>query len=109
MRQVFGWWSCHELVQHQLFCSATGMGLGSESRTDSTLRTPGINNFDFAVFKRTTIHERVGLEFRTEFFNLFNHPEFSMPGQDVDSFTFGRIMETVNNPRLIQLALKLRF
>jgi hypothetical protein len=49
-------------------------GFGSESRTDPTLRTPGINNFDFAVFKRTAITERVGLEFRTEFFNLFNHP-----------------------------------
>ncbi len=54
-------------------------GFGSESRTDPTLRTPGIRNFDFAVFKRTPITERVGLEFRTEFFNLFNHPYFAPP------------------------------
>jgi hypothetical protein len=49
------------------------------------------------------------MEFRAEFFNLFNHPQFYLPGQDVDSSNFGQITETVNNPRLIQFALKLRF
>jgi hypothetical protein len=54
-------------------------GFGSESRADPTLRTTGISNFDFAVFKRTATTERIGLEFRTEFFNLFNHPYFAPP------------------------------
>ena len=36
-------------------------------------------NFDFALFKKTTFGERMGLEFRTEFFNLFNHPQFGFP------------------------------
>jgi hypothetical protein len=81
--------------------------LGNSDRTP--LYGPGFVNTDFSALKHFRIREGLDLEFRTEFFNLFNHPEFSMPGQDVDSFTFGRIMETVNNPRLIQLALKLRF
>ena len=55
-------------------------GFGNESRVDSSLRAQGINNFDFAIFKRTMIGERFGLEFRTEFFNLFNHTRFGVPG-----------------------------
>jgi len=100
------------------FAAPPAWGFGSESRTDSTLRTPGINNFDFAVFKRTTIHERVGLEFRTEFFNLFNHPYFAPPGTGFDGTPsgngFGQITSTVQGgvaspERLIQFALKLVF
>ena len=50
------------------------------------------------------------MDFRAEFFNLFNHPQFGLPGADTDSSTnFGVITSTVNNPRLIQFALKLRF
>ncbi len=48
---------------------------------DSVLRGDGVKNFDFAIFKRTTIAEKVGIEFRTEFFNLFNHPQFGIPGE----------------------------
>ena len=36
-------------------------------------------DFDFPIFKKTTIAERAGIEFRTEFFNLFNHPQFGPP------------------------------
>src|ERR1700728_2954290 len=44
-------------------------GFGTEARVDPVLRGPGIDNFDFAVFKRTKVSERLGIEFRTEFFN----------------------------------------
>ena len=100
------------------FAAPPQWGFGSESRTDATLRTPGINNFDFAVFKRTSITERVGLEFRTEFFNLFNHPYFSPPGTGFNGSPtgngFGVITSTVQGgvaspERLIQFALKLVF
>jgi len=100
------------------FAAPPAWGFGSESRTDATLRTPGINNFDFAIFKRTTIHERVGFEFRTEFFNLFNHPYFAPPGTGFDGTPtgngFGQITSTVQGgvaspERLIQFALKLVF
>ena len=93
------------------FTAPPDWGFGSESRVDSTLRAAGINNFDFAIFKRTNFAERYGLEFRTEFFNLFNHPQFGFPSQNLGSADFGAINSTVpsTNPRLIQFALKFVF
>ena len=75
-------------------------------------------NTDFSAIKNIPLafHEGMALQFRAEFFNIFNHPQFFLPGgspaqgvQDVDSANFGEITQTVNNPRLIQFALKLRF
>ena len=58
----------------------------------------------------------MNLQFRAEFFNLFNHPQFFLPGvgnsgmQDINTpSSFGVISNTVNNPRLVQFALKLKF
>jgi len=84
---------------------------GNEPRVDSSLRQQGIVNFDFAIFKRTTFGpaERMGLEFRTEFFNLFNHPQFAAPQTFLQSGSFGVVNNTVNNPRLVQFALKFVF
>lgn len=85
---------------------------GTESRTDPELRGHGINNFDFAVFKRTTIRELYQLEFRVETFNLFNRVKFSNPDTTVSTSatsTFGRITNQANTPRLLQLALRFRF
>jgi hypothetical protein len=96
------------------FAAPPEWGFGSEARVDPTLRAPGINNFDFAVFKRTSITERLGVEFRTEFFNLFNHPYFSPPATSFGSPGFGVITTTVgagvaSPERLIQFALKVVF
>jgi len=80
------------------------------------LSGPGQFNFDFSVLKTTQIAENSSLQFRAEFFNLFNHPQFSLPSQpnptntdilpDVGSLTGGWITSTSVNPRVIQLALK---
>jgi hypothetical protein len=88
--------------------------LGGESATDSTLRSDGIANFDFSLSKMTHITERVGLQFRADAFNLFNTPQFSWPGQSESSAPpsvsgFGIVNTQYNNPRLIQLALRLSF
>ncbi len=95
------------------FAAPPDWGFGTESRVDSSLRQDGIKNFDFALFKRTTFHERYGLEFRTEFFDLFNHPQFGPPGTGFNGTAtgngFGVVTSTVNNPRLIQFALKFKF
>ncbi|MGC2791126.1 MAG: TonB-dependent receptor, partial [Candidatus Sulfotelmatobacter sp.] len=48
---------------------------GNEPRVDATLRQQGVVNFDFAVFKRTSVFDRLNIEFRAEFFDLFNHPQ----------------------------------
>ncbi|HYE14057.1 MAG TPA: carboxypeptidase regulatory-like domain-containing protein [Pyrinomonadaceae bacterium] len=50
----------------------------------NTLRTPGINNWDMNVMKRTRLGETTSLELRTEFFNVFNHPQYGTPS--VSSF-----------------------
>ena len=70
-------------------------------------------NTDFSIIKRIPLsfREGVDIDFRAEFFNIFNHAQFGLPGSDVDT---GRAISaslpcTVNNPRLIQFALKLRF
>ncbi len=86
--------------------------LGNESATDPTLRTAGINNWDFSLLKKTTITERFNLEFRGEIFNLFNRVQFGPPNNSVTTAanpTTGIITTQVNQPRLIQLALRLLF
>jgi len=91
-----------------------GWAFGNEPRVDATLRQQGINNFDFAVFKKTTIAERASIEFRTEFFNLFNHPQFGPPNGTcctANNPAFGVVNSTIGNAqaRLIQFALKFEF
>jgi hypothetical protein len=90
--------------------------LGNSARTP--LFGPPLVNTDFSAVKNFPLpfRERTALQFRAEFFNIFNHPQFFLPGgspaqgvQDVDSANFGEITQTVNNPRLIQFALKLTF
>lgn len=86
--------------------------LGNESATDPVLRTPGINNFDFSLLKKTAINERFNLEFRGEIFNLFNRVQFGPPNAQVTTAanpTTGFITTQVNQPRLVQLALRLLF
>jgi hypothetical protein len=52
----------------------------------------------------------MGLNFRAEFFNLFNHAQFGLPINDISvSPGFGAVNSTVNNPRLVQFGLKLTF
>lgn len=86
--------------------------LGNAGRSDPSVRGPGINNFNFALFKRTAITERFNLEFRAEVFNLFNRVQFGQPNRTAttaSNATFGQITTQLNDPRLIQLALRLRF
>jgi len=71
---------------------------------------PDFVNTDFSLVKDFALpREGMGFNFRAEFFNLFNHPEFGSPINDINSPGFGAVNSTVNNPRLIQLALKLTF
>ncbi|HEY3744213.1 MAG TPA: carboxypeptidase-like regulatory domain-containing protein [Bryobacteraceae bacterium] len=84
--------------------------LGTASRTP--VNGPGFANTDFSMIKHFVLPFREGtrLDFRAEVFNLFNHPQFGSPGGDFNSpATFGVVNSTVNNPRLIQLALKVAF
>jgi hypothetical protein len=70
---------------------------------------PDYVNTDFSVIKQFALPREMGLNFRAEFFNLFNHAQFGLPVNDVSASGFGSVNSTVNNPRLVQLALKLTF
>jgi hypothetical protein len=72
------------------------------------VRGPGLVNFDFNLSKNFRITERQTLQFRAEFFNAFNHANFSVPGVNLDA-SFGQITATATEPRIIQFALKYRF
>src|SRR5580700_1144110 len=77
---------------------------------------PRFVNTDFSVIKNFPFREGISLQFRAEFFNLLNHAQFFLNGfadtgqQDINTpSSFGVVNNTVNNPRLIQFALRLNF
>jgi hypothetical protein len=90
--------------------------LGDASR--APLSGPDFVNTDFSVIKQFALPwEGIGLNFRAEIFNLFNHAQFATPNSTSSLGTpdfaspagFGSISATVNNPRLVQFGLKLTF
>jgi hypothetical protein len=91
------------------FAQPAAFTFGSEPRTDPVLRAAEINNFDFTVVKDTEIRERFRLQFRTEFFNLFNRVQFADPGTSFGSPQFGIVTSAMNLPGLVQLGLRLSF
>ena len=93
------------------FSEPPAFSYGNEPREDPTIRGGGVDNYNVALAKEFKVSERVGLIFRSEFFNLFNHPQFTptfastlygIPG-------FGTGGNQVNNPRLVQFALRMMF
>jgi len=74
---------------------------------------PGFNNTDLSIIKNTKLGERMRVQFRAEFFDLFNHANFGQPGNVVGSPTFGRITNTrfptgeTGSSRQVQFAFKL--
>ncbi len=82
--------------------------LGNASRVPAI--GPDFVNSDFSVIKQFALPGRdMGLNFRAEFFNLFNHTQYGLPVNDVSALGFGSVNSTVNNPRLVQFGLKLTF
>jgi len=82
---------------------------GNAPRTIPTLRSQGTKNVDFSAIKNTKVSERLNVQFRAEFFNLFNTVRFAPPNTSFDTPNFGVVSAQVNSPRIIQLALKLLF
>jgi hypothetical protein len=85
---------------------------GNESRNSSILRGPGVNNWDFTIAKNTKIGERTGLEFRAEMFNAFNRVQFGRPNTQISTnpnVQTGKITYQANDPRELQLVLRLTF
>jgi hypothetical protein len=83
--------------------------LGNMPRSWSAIRGP--INFDdnASVLKQFPFHDKFGVEFRAEAFNVLNKVDFGLPNAQVNSSTFGQITTQSNLPRNLQLALKLHF
>jgi hypothetical protein len=67
---------------------------------------PGINNFDMGLTKRIPITEAKAFEIRGEFFNIFNHTQFSNPGGDISSGNFGEVTGVRTPGRIGQVSAK---
>jgi Carboxypeptidase regulatory-like domain len=86
------------------FAKVTEPGtLGTAGR--NIVQGPGYMNWDFSMFKNFKVTESKQFQFRAEFFNLLNHPNFFVPDSDISSPTFGQVQEA-RSQRQIQLALK---
>jgi hypothetical protein len=69
---------------------------------------PGVQRWDLSLFKNIKFTERIGMQFRAEAFNIFNHTNFSGVDTTVGSSTYGTIT-SAHDPRIMQLGLKLNF
>jgi len=102
----------------------TNCGLSALGGAPTQIPGPGFHRLDFSVFKDIPFNERIRLQFRTEIFNIFNHPNFNSPGfggngvvsisgsTNFTSSNFGEIGSTRDAPydsRQIQFALKLYY
>jgi hypothetical protein len=102
----------------------TNCGLSALGGPPTQIPGPGFHRLDFSLFKDLSFNERVRMQFRTEIFNIFNHPNFNSPGfggngvvsisgsTNFTSSNFGEIGSTRDAPydsRQIQFALKLYY
>lgn len=96
----------------------TGTFVGTSTRNQ--VRGPGFQSVDLSVFKTGTIHEFVQVQFRAEFYNVFNHSNFAPPLNVADGSSLGQIYDTIGDyngapgigpgePYNTQLGLKIIF
>jgi len=73
------------------------------------LNAPSLYNFDFSIAKKMRFSEGRDLQFRTEFFNGLNHPQFALPNSTLGAGGVGTITSTQRSNRQIQFALRFAF
>ena len=95
-------------VSRSAFQQVTQIGqFGNAGR--NIVQGPGVQQWDFSALKTFRFTESKNLQFRAEFFNLFNHANFGLPVNDLnDQKNFGKI-QTSQPGRLVQVALKFLF
>jgi hypothetical protein len=69
---------------------------------------PGLNNWDVSLFKNVRVTERISVDLRGEFFNVFNHAQFNNPVGNFAQSNFGQIT-SARDPRIGQVAAKIHF
>jgi hypothetical protein len=94
------------IIPNATFCVTDFGNLGR-----NPYRGPFQQNWDFSVIKNFRLNERQTIRFTADFFNIWNHPNFANPAQsDVENpSAFGKIIQTLGTPRLIQFSLRWAF
>lgn len=101
-------WTLDRYFDTTAFVSPANFTYGNSGR--NVLRGPGVNTWDFSVIKNTNLTERLRLQWRTDFFNAFNNPQFNPPGNTIGTPQAGRINSArFSTNRQIQFAMKLFF
>jgi hypothetical protein len=91
---------------------ADGIGTAFGNSATGLVDGPGQANLDLALSKSMVFNwplEKSNFEFRVEFYNALNHPQFGNPDGNFTSPTFGVISNTAVNARVAQLAVRLAF
>jgi hypothetical protein len=91
------------------FSSPAPYTIGNAPRYSSNIRGFGNKNESMGFLKQTNITEAVYIQFRAEFFNIFNRTVFGGPDTNINDVSYGVVSGQVNMPRLIQFGLKLYF
>ena len=96
-------------AQIATFAEPAAGNIGSSGR--NTFRGPRFFNLDASLVKRFVLMERKTLTFRAEAYNLLNNVDFANPGVNLggNAAAFGKISAVVNNPRIVQMALRFDF
>lgn len=101
------WFDTAAFVRFVASANRLTPAFGTEGR--NILTTDGIINFDAGLAKDVSLGENRRLELRWEVFNLFNHPNFGVPINDLNASNFGRVLKTSTPERQMQFALKFIF
>ncbi|MGC2401211.1 MAG: hypothetical protein WA510_15565, partial [Acidobacteriaceae bacterium] len=105
-------WMTNYIANPQVFSVPASFALGTAPRTLPWVRTPGTDTANLSVSKSlalTKIREGMQLQYRLEAFNALNHPQFAAPSMLYNSSAFGNVTSQANNPRNVQMALRLTF
>jgi outer membrane receptor protein involved in Fe transport len=100
-RSIAAWYDTACFVNPPLYT------FGNTSR--NPLEGPGLDTWDLGADKDFHIKERIALQFRAEFFNVTNHPNFGLPNASIGSTAAGTITTVLTNARQVQFALRLHF
>lgn len=102
------WFNTAALVPPPIYSDSQGAFsiLGNEGR--NVITGPGFSDWDLSLARRFRLTERDGLVFRSDFFNLANHPNFDRPGLIVGTSDFG-VVTSAENAREVQFALRLEW
>ena len=83
--------------------------IGNADRRITQLRQDGVHSADVSIIKNFIVREPLKVQFRAEFFNITNTPQFAAPNTSVGSSTFGQVTGLWSPPRDVQFGLRLEY